>query len=297
MLKVFIDGREGTTGLQIEERLAGMPGIELLPIDPEKRKDTAERARLLNASDAAFLCLPDAAAIESVSLVTNPKTVIIDASTAHRTNPAWAYGFPELSEVHRQTIRSSNRIAVPGCYASGFCALVYPLVTLGIIARDAALSCAALSGYSGGGKSMIARYEGENPPRGGRPYAFGLSHKHLPEMWAVCGLDNPPVFMPAVVPVRQGMIVSVPLAMPAKPLWESLSAHYAAPGDVTVRSFGGEDFLDVGALDMEACNNTDRMDIFVFGHEKQALLVARLDNLGKGASGAAVGCLRERFGL
>lgn len=295
MIRVFIDGREGTTGLQIEERLAVVPGIELLEIDPELRKDESERKRLLNNADCAFLCLPDAPARRAAALVENPDTVIIDASTAHRTDPLWAYGFPELSESHERALRLSNRIAVPGCHASGFCALVYPLVRAGAIARDARLSCTSLSGYSGGGKGMIAAYEGESPPRGARPYALGLGHKHLPEMAAVCGLMYTPLFQPVVAPVRQGMLVSVPLFEDAEKIHAILERHYRGGGDVAVMPLGAgpED----GFMQMEALNGTDRMELFIFGHASQALLMARLDNLGKGAAGAAVRCMRLRFGL
>jgi len=297
-IHVFIDGGEGTTGLQIVERLEILPWVRLLPIGPALRKDKEERRRCINAADAVFLCLPDAAARESVSLCDNPGTVIIDASTAHRTHPDWAYGLPELSPKHRRRIETGSRIAVPGCHASGFCSIVYPLRQAGLIGRESRLSCFSLTGYSGGGKSMIAEFEGENPPRGGLPYALGLNHKHLPEMAAVCGLDTPPIFQPTLVPVRQGMLVSAPLILNAEKVWRALDKWYGQnSGQVTVKPLNATDKLENGRLNMEACNGTDEMEIFVFGDEKQALVFARFDNLGKGASGAAVECLRIRFGM
>ncbi len=295
MISVFIDGREGTTGLQIEERLRNTPGVRLLDIAPELRKDESERKRLLNQADCVFLCLPDAAARQAVSFVENPSTVVIDASTAHRTDPAWAYGFPELSPAHEEAVRTSMRIAVPGCHASGFCAIVYPLVSRGAISPDARLTCTSLSGYSGGGKAMIASYEGENPPRGARPYALGLTHKHLPEMTSVCGLEYPPVFQPIVAPVRQGMLVSVPLFIDAEFIHSVLESHYAHGGNVAVMPLG--ESPDGSVMEMEALNGTDRLEIYVFGHSTQALVMAKLDNLGKGASGAAAQCMKLRFGL
>lgn len=289
-MKIFIDGRAGTTGLQIEERLAAIPGATLLTIGGSERKDPAARAELLNASDAVFLCLPDEAAREAVQLVTNPQTVIFDASTAHRVHPDWAYGLPELSPAHRERIRSSGRIAVPGCHASGFCAIVYPL---GL--RQKTLSCFSLTGYSGGGKAMIKEYEGPDAPRGARPYALGLQHKHLPEMQAVCGLEHPPVFLPVLAPVSRGMLVSVPLDASAPEIYNCLADWYKDAEHIKVMPFGGEDCLGSGRLDMEGCNGTNDMQLFVFGHETQTVVTARLDNLGKGASGAAVQCLKLRF--
>lgn len=286
-MKVFIDGAEGTTGLQLEERLKDVKNIEILNISRDLRKDTEERKRLLNSADAAFLCLPDAAAREAVAMVENPETVIIDASTAHRTAPGWVYGFPELSEEHLKAIQTSKRIAVPGCHASGFCSIVYPLVKGGFIGKEQILSCTSLTGYSGGGKSMIAEYESKTF-KGARPYALSLRHKHLPEMHHVCGLENPPIFQPVVVPVRQGMLVSIPLALDASTIWKYLKEYYAKAENVSVVPFGGENLLDSGFLDMEALNGTDKLEIFIFGHETQTLAVARLDNLGKGAAGAAV---------
>jgi N-acetyl-gamma-glutamyl-phosphate reductase len=294
-MQIFIDGRAGTTGLQIEARLKAIPGVTLTGIGDDERKDPDARGKRLNAADAVFLCLPDDAAREAVSLVTNPQTVIFDASTAHRTHAGWAYGFPELSPAHRERVRGSNRIAVPGCHATGFCAIVYPLVQGGFLRRSASVSCFSLTGYSGGGRQMIEEYERGNSPRGARPYALGLQHKHLPEMQEVCGLERPPVFMPVLAPVKQGMLVSVPLDAPAVPLYNHLAEWYKDAGHVRVMPFCGEDSLESGRLDMEGCNGTNDAELFVFGHEKQAVVTVRLDNLGKGASGAAVQCFKIRF--
>ena len=274
-----------------------LPGVTLLEIGGEKRKDPAARAGRLNAAAAVFLCLPDGAAREAVSLVSNPGTVIFDASTAHRTHPDWAYGFPELSPEHRKRLETSNRIAVPGCHATGFCAIAYPLVRQGLISPDTALSCFSLTGYSGGGKTMIEEYEGPDAPRGARPYALGLQHKHLPEMQAVCGLNVPPILLPVLAPVKQGMLVSVPLPLPAPELRAALAEWYQGCEHVRVMPLGGEGSLADGRLDMEARNGSDDVELFIFGHKKQTVITARLDNLGKGASGAAVQCFKLRFGL
>ena len=290
-MNIFIDGAEGTTGLQLEQKLSALDGINLMKLGDDRRKDINARREYLNGSDAAFLCLPDAAAREAVSLVNNPKTVIIDASTAHRTAYGWAYGFPELSEEHYRAAAESNRISVPGCHASGFNALVYPLIKAGIVDRSERLTCTSLTGYSGGGKAMIADYEnGDNPRRGARPYALGLTHKHLPEMRHVCGLEHPPIFQPIVTDVRQGMLVSVPLAKNAELIWETLNRHYG--GNISVMPLNVCD-----ALGMEEMNGNDGMEIFVFGGTNQTLLTARFDNLGKGAAGAAVQCLKIRRGI
>ena len=306
MIKVFVDGQEGTTGLKIHERLAGRTDVEMLQIDPEKRKDPKARQDLLNAADVAFLCLPDVASKESAGLVTNPRTRVLDASTAHRTDPAWAYGFPELSASHRQAIQKSTRIAVPGCHASGFASLVYPLVKQGVIAPDYPVTCHSITGYSGGGKKLIAAYE--EPSRNAgfkapRAYALAMKHKHLPEMKLVSGLSLPPVFDPICGDFYQGMAVYVPLhthlfkkQMAAKDLHELFTAHYANQRFVRVMPFDAESNLDAGFLDPTGCNGTNRLDILVYGHDTQVMLVARLDNLGKGASGAAVQCMNIATG-
>ncbi|MDR0249267.1 MAG: N-acetyl-gamma-glutamyl-phosphate reductase [Oscillospiraceae bacterium] len=292
MISVFIDGSEGTTGLNLRQRLT-FSDVEILDIDENLRKEPDERKRLINAADCVFLCLPDEAARQAAALCENPRTVIIDASTAHRVAPGWAYGFPELSPAHALAVAASRRIAVPGCHASGFCALIYPLRAKGLLPREAELSCVSLTGYSGGGKAMIEQYEG-----GGRAnacasyYALTLRHKHLPEMQAVCSLAVPPVFTPAVLPVRQGMLVTVPLHADADTLYAALAGHYAACEGITV-------YRDTGGAmpDIQAANGTDRLDIFVFGHGAQTLLAARFDNLGKGACGAAIQCFGMRYGL
>ncbi|MDR1693370.1 MAG: N-acetyl-gamma-glutamyl-phosphate reductase [Oscillospiraceae bacterium] len=289
-VKVFIDGRAGTTGLQIEERLRKLPGVTLTEIPEADRKNPEARREFLNAADAVFLCLPDEAAKEAVGMIDSKRTVVFDASTAHRTHPDWAYGFPELSREHRERILASNRIAVPGCHASGFCAIVYPLIWTGMLSASRTLACFSLTGYSGGGKQMIAEYEAPGAPKDARPYALSLTHKHLPEMRSVCGLENPPVFMPVIAPVRQGMLVSVPLDAPALPLYKTLADWYRDAGHVRVTPFGGEGFLENGRLSMEAMNGTDGMEIFVFGHDAQTIVTARFDNLGKGAAGAAAQC-------
>lgn len=296
--KVFIDGKEGTTGLQIFDRFEGRSDLELLNIDEDKRKDLSERKRLINESDITFLCLPDSAAVESVSLCENPNTRIIDASTAHRTNPNWDYGFPELSAQHKDKIRNSKRVANPGCYASGFISLVYPLVHKGVLPEDYPLTCHAVSGYSGAGKKMIAAIEGENKTKemySPRQYALSQAHKHLPEMQYVCGLKYKPMFNPIVDDYYNGMVVSVPLisraltkAYAPKDLHEILSEHYAGQKYVKVMELGGKDTLPDGFLAANTLSGTNDMQIFVFGNDEQILLCSRFDNLGKGASGAAV---------
>ncbi|MGN0642259.1 MAG: N-acetyl-gamma-glutamyl-phosphate reductase [Huintestinicola sp.] len=305
--KVFIDGKEGTTGLRIVERFKGRNDIELLEIPEEKRKDTEERRKYINASDYTFLCLPDAAAIEAVSLAENNRVKIIDASTAHRTAPGWVYGFPELSKEQRAAVAASKRTAVPGCYASGFNSLVYPMVRSGFIAPYYPVVCHALSGYSGGGKKMIAEYEAEGRRKeldSPRLYSMGKTHKHIKEMMHVSGLSYPPIFNPIVDDYYNGMIVSVPLHLRAmakkvtpKDVWEMISAHYEGEHFVKVMPFGGEGMEEEKALFANTLADTNFLQIFVYGNEDHILLCARLDNLGKGASGAAVQCMNIMMGI
>lgn len=307
--KIFIDGKEGTTGLKIFERFKNRDDLEFLLIDEDKRKDADERAKMINSSDITFLCLPDAAAREAVSLIDkdNNHTKIIDASTAHRTNPDWAYGFPELSSEHREKIKTSNRVAVPGCYASGFVSLVYPLVTAGVLPKDYPVTCHAVSGYSGGGKKMIAVLEGDNKPDecySPRQYALSQHHKHLPEMQKICGLDFTPMFNPIVDDYFAGMAVSVPLhtrTLPNKPtmsdIYNVFKKHYDGQHFVSVMEEGGETTLSDGFLAANTLAGTNNMQIFVLGNDEQVLLCSRLDNLGKGASGAAVQCMNIMLGI
>lgn len=300
--KIYIDGKDGTTGLQIYDRLAGRKDLELLLIDEDKRKDTAERQKLMNAADIVFLCLPDAAAIEAVELVTNPETCIIDASTAHRTAPGWDYGFPELSAAHREKIAASKRIANPGCHASGFISAVYPLVAHGIVPPDYPVTCFSLTGYSGGGKKMIAQYETEKTEELYAPRIYGLHlhHKHLPEMQKICGLHKAPVFLPVVDDYYKGMATTIQLrndllapGTTAQRVWETLRDHYADAQMVTVAPFGGTTPMIAG----NAMAGKDTLQLIVYGNEEQTAVTALFDNLGKGASGAAVQNMNIRLGL
>ncbi len=305
MKKVFIDGSEGTTGLRIHERLGKRNDIEILEIDSAKRKDPDEIKKFINESDITFLCLPDAAAIEAVSYVENENTVIIDASTAHRTLEGWAYGFPELSAAHREAIRNGKRIAVPGCYASGFIGLVYPLVRGGIIPADYPLSVFAASGYSGGGKKLIAQYEEEGRDKkydSARMYAWGQSHKHLKEMKAICGLEREPLFLPFTTNYHSGMVVQLPLysyllkdKKSPEEIRDYLAQYYKDERFIKVMPFGA-DVEAGGALFTDACAGWDGMEIFVTGNDERIVAATRFDNLGKGASGAAVQCMNIVLG-
>lgn len=295
--KVYIDGKEGTTGLQIYDRLSTRDDIELLLIDEEKRKDTDERRKFLNAADIVFLCLPDAAAKEAVSLIENQDTRVIDASTAHRTNPDWDYGFVELSKAHRVAIESSKRVANPGCHASGFISSVYPLVAHDVVPADFAFTCSSLTGYSGGGKKMIAEYEDvDRDPKhdSERIYGLNLRHKHLPEMEYVCGLMQSPVFVPIVGDFYQGMATTVMLpGLDAKRVHEALSKHYEGQKLVTVAPLGG----DAPMIYANTLAGHDSLRLIVCGHEEQTIVTALFDNLGKGASGAAVQNMNIMLGL
>ena len=306
-VNVFIDGKEGTTGLKIFERFADRSDINIMQIDEDKRKDPAEKAKIINASDYTFLCLPDAAAVESVQLCTNSKTRIIDASTAHRTNPEWAYGFPELDASFREKIAGSNRVAVPGCYASGFVSLGYPLVKSGIMPADYPVVIHAVSGYSGAGKKAIAQYEadGRNPELDSpRLYALTQTHKHLPEMKKIAGLEYEPVFNPYVCDYFQGMTVTVGLharllakKVTAHNVWEMFAAHYDGCRFVKVAGFMGEGVLEEPFIPANTLAGTNMMQIFVYGNDDRIMLTSRFDNLGKGASGDAVQCLNIMLGI
>ena len=300
--KVYIDGKEGTTGLQIYDRLTKRADIDLLLIDEDKRKDPQERKKLMDAADIVFLCLPDAAAIEAVELVENPKTRIIDASTAHRISPDWDYGFPELSGAHRAAIQNSKRVANPGCHATGFISVVYPLVAMGLLPKDECLSAFSLTGYSGGGKKMIAQYEAadkETALFAPCPYGMGQSHKHLPEMQKICGLDNKPVFTPIVDDYYKGMATTVPLHMSQlngvstlAEVRQKLADYYG--GQTLVRV---ADTTDTAKLYANAQAGMDTLVLYVAGNDEQFTVTALFDNLGKGASGAAVQNMNLMLGL
>jgi N-acetyl-gamma-glutamyl-phosphate reductase len=305
LVRVFVDGNQGTTGLNISERLEKRDDVSLLSIDPDLRKDVSERKRLMNAADIVFLCLPDDAAREAVALIENERTRVIDASTAHRTLPGWSYGFPELSEKHCAAVRSGKRVAVPGCHASGFIALVYPLVASGMLRRDCPVVCYSVTGYTGGGKKMIAEYENsDRAPALSSPRAYGLSqrHKHLTEMKAVCGLEKEPFFTPIVADFPRGMVVSVPLFagmlerhISKEEMREFFAAYYAGKSLISVSDEEKEN-AESGYLAANALAGADNMEIFVTGNDERILLCARFDNLGKGASGAAMQCMNIMIG-
>ena len=304
--KIFIDGSEGTTGLRIHERFAGRDDVEILPIASELRKDVGERKRLINESDITFLCLPDAAARESVSLIENENVRIIDTSTAHRTEEGWAYGFPELSGEFRERIAKGKRIAVPGCYATGFMSLVYPLIRSGILPKDYPVATFAMSGYSGAGKKAIAVYESKDrAPEFDAPreYALSQQHKHLKEMTKITGLQRTPLFSPMVCDYYSGMIVTLPLytdLFNGKPslqeVQEKLAAFYEGEPFIQVMPLGKEEETN-GFLAGNARSGWDGLEIFVSGNEDRILISSRFDNLGKGASGAAIQCMNIVMGV
>lgn len=300
MKRIFIDGKAGTTGLRIEERLLGRDDVEIVSLPEELRKDPAARKQIMNSVDVVFLCLPDAAAIEAVSMIENENVVVIDASTAHRINPDWAYGFAELGEEFEQKIINSKRIAVPGCHASGFIALVYPLVKSGILPKDALLTAHSITGYSGGGKGMIADYNSDerisllDAPR---QYGIAQKHKHIPEMVKITGLENAPVFCPIVSDFYSGMEVTVPLFKSQLSYGgiDEIKEIYRTLYKTPIISYN-ESNDEGGFLSANKMSNKDSMSIEVYGNDDRIILVARYDNLGKGASGAAVECLNIKLG-
>lgn len=306
--QVFIDGQAGTTGLEIKERLTARADIELVEIEEEKRKDPVRKKEILNSVDLTILCLPDGPAKDAVALIDSDTTRVIDASTAHRVDPAWDYGFPELHKEYRAQIADSKRVSNPGCHATGFIAGIYPLVQSGVIAPDYPISATSITGFSGGGKGLIEKYTAatgaEKSKFAARPYALGLTHKHLPEMSRVCGLSTAPQFYPIVGDFERGMLVSMPLftrlfekKMNAADLRELLAEHYEGQQFIDVKPYDLEAAVEEGFLSAVECNNTNRLEIFVFGHDDQITLVSRLDNLGKGASGAAVQNMNIMLGL
>lgn len=300
MASVFIDGQAGTTGLLIKERLTARPDITLLEIDPEQRKDAGAKQDIIDAADVVILCLPDEAAIKTVAACTNSHTRFIDASTAHRTHPDWTYGFPEMTTEQRSHIARARYISNPGCYPTGFLAGVKPLIDESILDSEALISINAISGYSGGGRQMIESYEAREAmfPDSlwySRPYSLGLQHKHVPEMTRYSGLSTSPIFQPSVGHFYQGMLVSIPIAqaqftkrMGLADIHAVLTARYESETCIKVHAPNDESPLTDGFLDPQGANGTNRLDLMLFGHDEQMVLIARLDNLGKGASGAAV---------
>ncbi len=306
MKKVFIDGSAGTTGLRIVQRLENRKDIILIRLSEENRKDINARKKALNEADIAFLCLPDKASIEAVSLIENTNTVLLDTSTAHRTNDDWTYGFPELSAQQKQRVKNSKRIAVPGCHASGFIALIYPLVKAGVLPKDSLLNCFSLTGYSGGGKGMIADYEANdrdellNAPR---QYGIAQQHKHLPEMVKICGINNAPTFIPVVADYYSGIEVTIPIfASQINGSIEDIRNIYKQNYVGPIINYR-QDLSENGFVSANKLSFNDSMEISVAGNDDRILLIARYDNLGKGASGAAIQCMNlvlgtdERLGL
>lgn len=305
---VFVDGQEGTTGLRIHEYLAQRPDVEVLSIEADKRKDPAQRAKLLNAADVAFLCLPDEAAREAAALVTNPRTCLIDASTAHRVAPGWVYGLPEQKREQRELIRKTKRISNPGCHASAFVLLLRPLVDAGIVPAELPISATSITGYSGGGKKMIEQYQrgGDARLSAPRAYGLGLKHKHVNEMQVQSALQSKPLFMPIVGNFYKGLSLSVPLhfsqlakGSTAQTIQRAFEQRYEGERFIRVMPLRDPGVLndEQGYFDVQAANDSNRADIFVFSNEEQALLVSRLDNLGKGASGAAVQSMNVHLGV
>ena len=301
--KIYIDGQSGTTGLQIYGRIGSREDLTLMRIPEEKRHDTEERRRYLNGADLVFLCLPDEGAREAVSLIENPDVRVIDASTAHRTSEGWVYGYPELRKEQREAIRTAKRVANPGCHATGFISTVAPLVAAGLLPKDGPLTCFSLTGYTGGGKKMIAEYEGEERDAllsSPALYGLSLSHKHLPEMQKVCGLSVPPVFVPVVDDYDKGMATTVLLphsllssGVTGEGIWEALQEHYEGERFITVHPYGsGGPRLYAGTL-----RGSNRLEIFVNGNGQQTIVTSVFDNLGKGASGAAVQNMNLMLGL
>ncbi|MFP4697227.1 MAG: N-acetyl-gamma-glutamyl-phosphate reductase [Eubacteriales bacterium] len=308
--KIFVDGQKGTTGLMIHERLANHPYVECLTIDYDKRRDLETRKKLLNEADIAILCLPDEAAKESVSLISDSNTRVLDASTAHRINDDWVYGIPELNKSQREKIKKAKRVANPGCHATGFIMSVAPLVSEGIIPRDYPISFHSITGYSGGGKNMIKKYEDENEGtdyyKVPRHYALEMHHKHLPEMTKYSGLTYEPLFTPIVCNYYKGMVVTLPLIkrklgnnVTAKDIYNFLKEHYKEESFVSIYS-SEYDFDKLhydGGFVIEGCNDTNNIEICVYGNEEQILLMSRFDNLGKGASGAAIQNMNIMLGI
>jgi len=303
LYKVFIDGKEGTTGLQIYDRFSKRNDIELINISEENRKDVLKRKECINNSDITFLCLPDIAAKESVGLIENDNVKIIDASTAHRTNSDWAYGFPELSEIFRNNIKNSSRVAVPGCHASGAISLIYPLISGGLVKNDYPFVIHSITGYSGGGKKMIAEYESSNRNyelKSPRQYALSLNHKHLPEIKTICNLSYNPIFNPIVADYYSGMCVTVPIytrlmsrIISLKEMINYFSSYYKGQNFVKINN----DSSNVTLLSANKLSGKNNMEINICGNDEQILLTSRFDNLGKGASGAAIQCMNIMLGI
>lgn len=308
MKKIFIDGQVGTTGIQIYDRLKDREDLQIISIPDEKRKDLKAKKVILNEVDLVILCLPDQAAKESVSLIENPDVKVIDASTAHRTDENWAYGLPELNKNQRGLIRKSKRVSNPGCYPTGLILAIQPLIAEGIVPHDYPVTLNALSGYSGGGKNLVETYENSEISGqeyiSSRPYALGVKHKHVPEMQKYTGLKFAPIFTPSVGNFYKGMLVTIPIFtrllsrnLSAEEVRDNLEKYYENEQFVKVMPFGSSDYLQNGFLSATDCNDTNNVELFVFDHDNQILLTARLDNLGKGASGAAVQNMNIMLGL